>query len=74
MNEHFLKQRKAARVGGMGAMAPMKRSATAVEMYAHNGATRVARTHAGAAFTARHDRQVGLCKLTGCGVRAGAAQ
>lgn len=65
MIEHFFKLGRAGRFGGMGALATMKRSATAVEMHTHTGATRVTRTRQAAAFAARHDRQVGLCNLAG---------
>ena len=74
MIEHFFKQRRAVGLGGMGALATMKRSATAAEMHAHSGATREARPIQASAFTSRHDRQVARCIPPGCGDRAGAAE
>jgi mitochondrial fission protein ELM1 len=45
--------------GGMGAVAPMKRSAAAVEELAHTGAGRETGRPRAAARVARHDKQPG---------------
>lgn len=48
--------------GGMGAVAPMKRSVTAVEMSAHQDASRGAQSLNDEACPACHVKQIGLCE------------
>lgn len=50
--------------GGMGAVAPMKRSATAVEVMTRSGAGRVPRRLRAAGLVTRHDKQIGGGVLT----------
>lgn len=59
------KRRTGAFVWGMGAVAPMERSAAAVELLAHTNVIRVANISQTTTSAARLERQIGLCVCVG---------
>lgn len=70
MIEYIFQRRTGLLAGGMGAVASMKRSATAIELLAHTGAIRVTSIAQTMASAARLERQIGRCA---CACRVAAA-
>jgi hypothetical protein len=68
------KHRTGATSGGMGAVAPMERSAAVVELLAYTGAIRVLLISQTKASAARLDRQIGLCACVGRVAATGVAR
>lgn len=72
MNEQVCQAGSGGFIGGMGAVAPMKRSAAAVTAVACKGACRGAQTRPSGPLVARHDQQMGVrtpgrtAKAEGC--------
>ena len=72
MNEQVCQAGSGGFIGGMGAVAPMKRSAAAVTAVACKGTCRGAQTMPAGPLAARHDQQMGAgvpgrtAKAKGC--------